>query len=197
MRLPAEYVTEHTHLAYATTAYGVQGATVSESHTVLGDALDASGVYVGMTRGRESNRLHVVADNLDDAREQFVLALERDRADRGLTRATAIAREAVTGLAVDGPVRLVNAAKAKLRQQIQAAEHFAQASTGAQTALYGTQAAAARRSLAEIEHLPIDQAARIIKAAEPRRQRVARLPDVTRFGRDTSGRSGPEYGLSL
>jgi len=197
VRLPTEYVTEHTHLAYATTAYGVQGATVSESHTVLGDALDASGVYVGMTRGREAKRLHVVAGNLDDAREQFVLALERDRADRGLTRATAIAQEAVTGLAVDGPVRLVNATKARLRQQIQAAEHFAQASTGAQTPLYGTQAAAARRSLAEIEHLPIDRAARLIKAAEPRRQRAARLPDVTRFGRDTSGRSGPEYGLSL
>jgi len=197
VRLPGEYVTDHTHLAYATTAYGVQGATVSESHTVLGDALDASGVYVGMTRGREANHLHVVAGNLDDAREQFVLALERDRADRGLTRATAIAREAVTGLTVDGPVRLVNATKARLRQQIQAAEHFARTSTGAQTALHGTQAAAARRSLAEIERLPIDRAARLIKAAERRRQRAARLPDVTRFGRDTSGRSGPEHGLSL
>ena len=197
VRLPGEYVTDHTHLAYATTAYGVQGATVSESHTVLGDALDASGVYVGMTRGREANHLHVVAGNLDDARKQFVLALERDRADRGLTRATAIAQEAVTGLAVDGPARLVNATKARLRQQIQAAEHFAQATTGAQTALHGTQAATARRSLAEIERLPIDQAARIIKAAERRRQRVPRLPDVTRFGRDASGRSVPDHRLSL
>ena len=107
------------------------------------------------------------------------------------------AREAVTGLAVNGPVRLVNATKASLRQQIRAAELFAQTSTGAQTSLHGTQTAAARRSLAKIEHLPIDQASRLIKAAEPRRQHAARLPDVTRFGRDTSGRSGPEYGLSL
>ena len=68
VRLPAEYVAEHTHLAYASTVYGVQGATVDEAHTVLSDSLDASGVYVGMTRGREANRLHVVAGNLDDAR---------------------------------------------------------------------------------------------------------------------------------
>ena len=197
VRLSAEYVAEHTHLAYASTVYGVQGATVDEAHTVLSDSLDASGVYVGMTRGREANRLHVVAGNLDDARGQFVLALERDRADRGLTRATAVAREAVIGLAVDGPVRLVNATKARLRQQIQATEHLVRASTGAQTALYRAQMAGARRSLAEIERLPIDQAARLIKATERRRQRVPRLPDVARFGRDASGRSGPDHGLSL
>ena len=54
------------------------------AHTVLSEALDASGVYVGMTRGRNANVLHIVADDLDDAREQFVDALQRDRADRGL-----------------------------------------------------------------------------------------------------------------
>ncbi len=99
VRLPAEYVAEHTHLAYASTAYGMQGATVRESHTILGDVMDAAGVYVGMTRGRDSNRLHLVAGDLDDAREQVVLATERDRADRGLTRATIAARESVRGLA--------------------------------------------------------------------------------------------------
>ena len=31
VRLPAEYVAEHTHLAYAASAYGVQGATVPGS----------------------------------------------------------------------------------------------------------------------------------------------------------------------
>lgn len=53
--LPAEYVSEHAHLAYASTAYGVQGATVNGSHTILTDALDGSAVYVGMTRGRARN----------------------------------------------------------------------------------------------------------------------------------------------
>ncbi|WP_350349059.1 AAA family ATPase [Agromyces sp. G08B096] len=98
VRLPSEYVAEHTHLAYASTAYGMQGATVPESHTILEDAMDAAGVYVGMTRGRNANRLHVIATDLYDAREQFVLALERDRADRGLATATAAARESVRGL---------------------------------------------------------------------------------------------------
>ncbi|WP_157002152.1 MobF family relaxase [Agromyces laixinhei] len=99
VRLPAEYVAEHTHLAYASTAYGMQGATVRESHTVLSDRLDAAGLYVGMTRGRGTNLLHFVSGDLDDAREQFMIAFGRDRADRGLARAAAVAREEVSGLA--------------------------------------------------------------------------------------------------
>ncbi|MBN9151227.1 MAG: AAA family ATPase [Micrococcales bacterium] len=126
VRLPAEYVAEHTHLAYASTAYGVQGATVPASHTVLSDALDAAGVYVGMTRGQETNRLHVVATDVDDAREQFIAALERDRADRGLVAATQAAREAVAGLAADGPVRLVNAERARLAERIERADRQAE-----------------------------------------------------------------------
>ena len=119
--LPAEYVAEHAHLAYASTAYGVQGATVQESHTVLSDTLDAAGVYVGMTRGRDTNQLHVVAATLDDAREQFTAALERDRADRGLVVATEDARAATRGLAADGPVKFVITERARLSGQ---AERF-------------------------------------------------------------------------
>lgn len=98
VRLPAEYVAEHTQLAYAATAYGVQGATTAESDTIVSDAIGAASVYVGMTRGRNSNRLHIVAADVEDAREQFVLAAGRDRADRGLANATAAARESVRGL---------------------------------------------------------------------------------------------------
>ena len=125
VRLPTEYVAEHTHLAYASTAYGVQGVTVAASHTVLGDALDAAGVYVGMTRGREANRLHIIAADLDDAREQFTAALERDRADRGLVVATQTARDAVTGLVADGPVKLANAERARLVKEIEHANEQA------------------------------------------------------------------------
>jgi thymidine kinase len=123
VRLPAEYASQYTHLAYATTAYGVQGATVPTSHTILTDALDAAGVYVGMTRGRTTNRLHIVAADLDDAREQFTAALERDRADRGLEVATQAAQDAVVGLTANGPVRVVNAERARLTAQI---EHASQ-----------------------------------------------------------------------
>ncbi len=125
VRLPAEYVAEHTHLAYASTAYGVQGATVPGSHTVLSDALDAAGVYVGMTRGQDTNRLHIVAADLDEAREQFTAALARDRTDRGLVAATQAAREAVIGMVPDGPVRLVNTARARLTERIEHADREA------------------------------------------------------------------------
>ncbi|HEY5224889.1 MAG TPA: MobF family relaxase [Microbacteriaceae bacterium] len=133
--LPAEYVSKYTHLAYASTAYGVQGATVAESHTVLSDALDAAGVYVGMTRGQQANRLHIVAGDLDDAREQFVAALDRDRADRGLAEGTRAAHDAVHGLVADGPVRLVNQERARLAQQIEHADQQAEKREQAMAAL--------------------------------------------------------------
>ena len=125
VRLHAGYVAEHTHLAYASTAYGVQGMTAPESHTILSDALDAAGVYVGLTRGREANRLHIVAADLGDARGQFTAALDRDRADRGLTEATRRAQAAVSGLTDDGPVREVNAERARLVKRIERAERLA------------------------------------------------------------------------
>lgn len=99
VRLPAAYVAEHTHMAYASTANGVQGITADESHTTISEAMSAASVYVSMTRGQKSNRLHVGAADLDDARGQFMRAIERDRADRGLAMAVAAAQEAVRGLA--------------------------------------------------------------------------------------------------
>lgn len=122
VRLPADYVAEHAHLSYAATSYGVQGATVPASHTILTDATSAASVYVGITRGRESNLLHVVAENMGEARAQFVAAMERDRADRGLADATRRAAEEVAGLIVEGPVKFVNDEVAVLMQQATTAE---------------------------------------------------------------------------
>ncbi|WP_454114990.1 MobF family relaxase [Microbacterium lacticum] len=124
--LPPEYVAEHAHLSYAATAYGVQGATVTTSHTVLTDATSAAGVYVGMTRGRETNRLHIVAENMTDARTQFIEAMERDPADRGLDHATAQAVEAVRGLVTDGPVKLVTEELARLDHEAERAQQQAE-----------------------------------------------------------------------
>ena len=123
--LPAEYVEEHAHLSYAATAYGVQGTTVDASHTVLSEATSAAGVYVGMTRGRQANRLHVVAEDMADARAQFIEAMERDRADRGLDHATRAAQEAVRGLVADGPVRLVTDELARLDHEAERAQRQA------------------------------------------------------------------------
>ncbi len=124
--LSADYVAEHTHLSYASTAYGVQGTTVQESHTLLGDALSAAGVYVGMTRGRAMNQLHIVAADLDQARDQFTAALDRDPADRGLAEASRAAEAAVRGLTDDGPAALVNRERARLAALIEHADRQAQ-----------------------------------------------------------------------
>src|SRR5699024_1321941 len=124
--LPPEYVSEHAHLSYAATAYGVQGATVNTSHTFLSEATSAAGVYVGMTRGREHNRLYVIAENLADARAQFVDAMERDRADRGLTHATVQAAEAVRGIIKNGPIRRVTEELARLDREAKRAEQVAE-----------------------------------------------------------------------
>ncbi len=122
VRLPAEYVVEHAHLSYAATAYGVQGATVAGSHTILTDTTSAASVYVGMTRGRNENLLHIVAGNLADARVQFIEAMERDRADRGLADATRRAVEEVAGLTEHGPVQLVSDEIAALVKRATTAE---------------------------------------------------------------------------
>lgn len=163
VRLTAEYVAEHAHLAYASTAYGVQGVTAPDSHTVLSDALDAAGVYVGLTRGRESNRLHVVAADLGDAREQFVAALERDRADRGLSEATQRAQAAVAGLADVGPVGQVNTERARLNKQIEKAERLA---------AKWEQAAAAFTDLAKRHKAEEDEQAAALATAENEEHRA-------------------------
>lgn len=126
VHLPAEYVREHTHLSYAATTYGVQGVSAPASHTILSDGISGAAVYVGMTRGRTENTLHVVAEDMADARAQFIAAMERDRADRGLTDATRRAAEGVRGLIEHGPVKLVNDEIATLTRQAQDADQRAE-----------------------------------------------------------------------
>ncbi|GAA3177929.1 hypothetical protein GCM10010531_34680 [Blastococcus jejuensis] len=93
--LPADYVTEHVELAYASTAYGVQGDTVPAAHVVIGDQTGAASAYVGMTRGRLSNTAHLVAADVAEARVQWIAVFGRDRADLGPGHAAELAaREA-------------------------------------------------------------------------------------------------------
>jgi hypothetical protein len=219
--LPADYVAEYTQLAYAATAYGVQGTTAPESHTVLSDALDAAGVYVGLTRGRHANRLHVVAADLDDAREQFVAAMERDRADRGLAEAAQRAHTGVAGLIDSGPVRMVNAERIRLTKPIQQAERAAalprdalgsRTFGNAQDQIGGLRARAelARRDLAALEALPVAEAAQLLRdraeRAPTRRDAVERasaartvrdVPNEFTDGDERRGRMGPRRGLGL
>ena len=81
--LPATYVREHVELAYATTVHGAQGETVDQAHLLIGETTGAAAAYVGMTRGRNRNTAHLVADTLEDARAQWIEVFSRDRADLG------------------------------------------------------------------------------------------------------------------
>lgn len=93
--LPPDYVRRDVELAYATTAYGAQGATVTESHVLVGEHSGAASAYVAMTRGRSRNVAHLVAETVDDARKQWCEVFGRDRADLGPAHAREAAAEAV------------------------------------------------------------------------------------------------------
>jgi hypothetical protein len=57
--LPAGYVAEHVELGYASTAFRSQGRTVDAAHVLVSPTTSREVLYVGATRGRESNRLYV------------------------------------------------------------------------------------------------------------------------------------------
>ena len=96
---------EHVELAYATTAYGAQGSTVPTSHVLVGEHTGAASAYVGMTRGRERNVAHLVADSTDDARSQWIAVFGRDRADLGPTHAARLAADAIDRYGPTAPRR--------------------------------------------------------------------------------------------
>jgi conjugative relaxase-like TrwC/TraI family protein len=97
-KLSREYVEESTHLAYASTEYGVQGATVDYGHGVVTDSSSAQAIYVAATRGREHNALHIVAGDRAEARDVFVTAMNREAGDRGTEAARVAAQRDLEGV---------------------------------------------------------------------------------------------------
>ncbi|MEQ7847450.1 MobF family relaxase [Nocardioides kribbensis] len=93
--LPAAYVREHVELAYATTIHGAQGETVDNAHVAIGETTGPAAAYVAMTRGRQSNVAHLVADSVEDARKQWTDVFIRDRADLGPAHARGQAIDAI------------------------------------------------------------------------------------------------------
>ncbi len=91
--IPAGYAREHVELAYATTVYGAQGETTHTAHLVLGEHTSAASAYVAMTRGRDHNIAHLVAEDEADARRQWTETFARDRADLGPAAAAEQAAE--------------------------------------------------------------------------------------------------------
>ena len=185
VHLPADYVTEHAHLTYASTAYGIQGVTAQASHTFLSEQMSGASIYVGMTRGKEDNRLHVVAETLPEAREQFVQAMERDRADRGLTHATKQATEAIRGLVTDGPVGRVGEEIERLTTR---AKH---ARTSAE--LWGRAATLIREKTTEAGGLTVESLkAQLARSPQQHNlEQLAILAEV--FGKDEVARNRQNY----
>lgn len=59
LTLPSAYVQESVELAYATTAHRAQGSTVDTAHVLITDQLSRAMLYVGMTRGRSTNKAYI------------------------------------------------------------------------------------------------------------------------------------------
>jgi conjugative relaxase-like TrwC/TraI family protein len=81
--LPADYTREHVRLGYAATEHGHQGDTVDVAIALISPATTHRGLYVGVTRGRDENRIHVITDTVDvgEARDVLDAVLAHDRSD--------------------------------------------------------------------------------------------------------------------
>jgi len=64
--LPADYLTRHAHLGYATTAHRAQGMTVHVSHALVTAGDTHEQLYVAATRGRDANHIWVATDTQRD-----------------------------------------------------------------------------------------------------------------------------------
>ena len=94
-RVPRSYLAGHAELAYAGNVHVAQGRTVDTAHLLVAPTLSRQALYVGMTRGRESNTAHVVTgktapaghEPYQQATPESVLAdiLQRDAEDLSAT----------------------------------------------------------------------------------------------------------------
>jgi hypothetical protein len=169
--LPAGYVREHVELAYASTAHGVQGDTVTAAHLVVGEHTGAASAYVGMTRGRHANTAHLIAADLADAREQWIAAFGRDNADLGPGQAGKAAARAAADFAPApvpvpaGPEQIVSALQplpAAWSEQVAAYQYL----SDLRGALGSTQAQAARWAQCAPTLEPLQKRLAIARAAE-------------------------------
>lgn len=81
--LPAEYVSSHVELGYACTIHRAQGVTVDTVHAYVDKSTDRAGAYVGLTRGKYSNRLYVATDE-ETSRDDVLDAITQNY-DRNLS----------------------------------------------------------------------------------------------------------------
>ncbi|WP_249354046.1 AAA family ATPase [Microbacterium sp. 2FI] len=100
-RVSLEYAAEHMHLAYASTVHGIQGETTDAS--IVGPGVDASGLYVGMTRGRAHNEAIAIAWTADAAREQIADSMMRGVQEASIDESVRAARHELGRAALPAP----------------------------------------------------------------------------------------------
>ncbi len=83
--VPAAYLEESAELDYAGNVHIAQGRTVDTGHLVVSEGMTRDQLYVGLTRGREKNTVHVVTGAPDPA--QPTRAEREAYAGAGLRRA--------------------------------------------------------------------------------------------------------------
>ena len=102
-QVPRSYLARNAELAYAGNAHVAQGRTVDTAHLLVTETLSRQALYVGMTRGRQSNTAHVITGKTappghqpyQQAAAESVLAnvMQRDAEDLSATEQIRQAQE--------------------------------------------------------------------------------------------------------
>lgn len=167
VRLPAAYVGSHVELAYAETSHANQGRTVDRSLLYLDGPTGASGVYVPLTRGRESNDAYVAVQGMQTPADVLAEALSRTWVDRPAVAVRAELRAGPTaggsdsGRLLDGAeLRRLMERSAEIGRSLAGARYELDAQ-GRRLARLTTERNAMARSIAQHE-AQLDQARRIL-----------------------------------
>jgi ATP-dependent exoDNAse (exonuclease V) alpha subunit len=104
--LSPDYFADYGELAYAGNVHVSQGRTTDTAHLLVSESLSRQSLYVGMTRGRDSNVAHIVTGDTSHGKEPFVQAtpesvfaatLERDSEELTATEQVRQAQEWASG----------------------------------------------------------------------------------------------------
>ncbi|GAA1448956.1 AAA family ATPase [Leifsonia poae] len=100
-KVSTSYAADHMHLGYASTVYGVQGETTDRS--LVGPGVDAAGLYVGLTRGRQRNDIVLIAPTPSAAHGELVEMMRRQPIEEALEKSRAAAQQELRRAATPDP----------------------------------------------------------------------------------------------
>ncbi|WP_313546705.1 AAA family ATPase [Leifsonia aquatica] len=103
-KITHEYAGSHLHLGYASTVYGVQGETTERS--IVGPGVDASGLYVGLTRGRGRNEAIIIAGTKRAAISELAATMQRQPREETLEKSRIAARRELARASRTDPTSL-------------------------------------------------------------------------------------------